>query len=192
VYATPEDRKVMNYVRTGGGILQVKNIFNPSTDRLPSQRLETIQQSSKLTGSRPKRHALRRLQRGTKGGDFSAPILPPVIPPICRTKAKCCTTMNRRQIYARQRPCHRERRRVLLRLQGLPSLFVHYLGGKHNQCQCDIKGAELEIHAKPIESLELAFGASRLEGAARNIKLPSGRITDRDMPMTPPFDVKVS
>jgi iron complex outermembrane receptor protein len=186
-----EDHKVMNYVRTGGGIFAGEDIFNPSTDPTAEQTFKNY--SAKLEVDwKPIEHVMLygAFNRGTKGGDFSAPILPPVIPAnlphksevlydyevgVKSTLANGRVTVNADVFYYDYRDYQ-------------AFSFTNLVESITN-VDANIKGTELEIHAKPIESLELAFGASRLEGTTKDIKLPSGRITDRDMPMTPPFTV---
>jgi iron complex outermembrane receptor protein len=48
-----------------------------------------------------------------------------------------------------------------------------------------IDGFELEASANPYPGVDLSAGLSHLDATVKNITLPSGRVVDRKMPMTP-------
>lgn len=48
-----------------------------------------------------------------------------------------------------------------------------------------VKGAELEFFSQPVRPLEIGLGLSLLDARAKDIVLPSGLVTDRDMPQAP-------
>lgn len=52
-----------------------------------------------------------------------------------------------------------------------------------------IDGAELELALNPLDGLDLSLGVSYLDGTVHDIVLPSGRSTDRDMPMAPQWGI---
>jgi iron complex outermembrane receptor protein len=52
-----------------------------------------------------------------------------------------------------------------------------------------VKGAELELYARPARPLEIGLGVSVLDTVAKGVVLPGGAIVDRDMPQSPGVSV---
>jgi iron complex outermembrane receptor protein len=65
------------------------------------------------------------------------------------------------------------------------AFFLSNLSQRIANRDATIDGLELELTVNPVSGLDLSLGASYLDGKVKDITLPSGRITDREMPMSP-------
>lgn len=184
-----QDQKQMNYVRTGGGILAGTDVFDPSLDPGAEQTYRNYQAKLELDW-KPVSDVLvyGAFNRGTKGGDFSAPLFPPVIPADLPHKQEVLYD------YELGQKATLAHGRMTLDTDVFYYAYHDYqafaftnLAQTITNVNATVKGAELELHALPLDRLELALGVSLLDGTAKGVRLPDGEITDRDMPMSPSY-----
>jgi len=180
------DRKTMNYLLTDNFGSSVP--FNE--DLYPDLAKKTFKNTSaKLQLDwRPRNGLLAyaSINRGHKSGSFSAPIFQPFTPESLPHGQEVLTSyeLGTKSTWADGR----------LRVNGsvfyydykdYQAFFLVGLSQAVANRDATVRGGEIEIAANPVEGLDLSLGVSHLDGTVKDIRLPSGRIADRDMPMTP-------
>jgi len=126
------------------------------------------------------------VNRGTKAGSFSAPIfLPFAVADLPHDEevltayelgVKSTVLDNRARLNAAV--FHYD-------YDNYQAFFLANLSQRIANRDATINGVEIELAVNPMKGLDLSLGASHLDGTVHGITLPSGRTTDREMPMAP-------
>ena len=180
------DRKTMDYLLTDnfGGSVPFNESLYPNLAR---QTFRNVSAKLQLDW-RPRDGVLAyaSINRGHKSGSFSAPIFQPFTPESLPHGQEVLTSfeLGTKSTWADGR----------LRVNGsvfyydykdYQAFFLVGLSQAVANRNATVRGGEIEIAASPVEGLDLSLGISHLDGTVKDIRLPAGRITDRDMPMTP-------
>lgn len=185
-----EDNKEMQYVRTDnfGG----EDIFN--ADLYPDLAKKDYNNYSAKASLNwePTEDVLAYLSftRGHKGGSFAGPIFPPVVPESLPHDEEV--------IYSYEAGIKgsgfggRMRYNAAIFYYDYNDYqafsFANLVQAIYN-VDAQVYGLEGEIQTNPIKNLDLSLGVTLLDAKAKDVELPSGRIADRNLPMSPDFSI---
>lgn len=191
-----QDQKIDNYNLWAPTPDAVFASFNTSTNpelanktwHLPSGKLEL---DYKVDGN----HLLySSVSRGVKGGGFSQPGAPPVLPaeklPFSPEKLTSYevgtknTLLNGRARINGAAFYYDYKDYQAFEAYGITSVIANL--------QAHIAGAELEAAIVPLEGLDITFSASTLTARVKNVILPGGEMADRVMPQAPKWSLNAS
>ncbi len=184
------DKKKMSYRLTDnfGGLVDFNTSLYPD---LAKKTFENV--SAKLQiDLRPVDDLLlfASINRGTKAGSFSAPIFQPFniaeIPHgqevLTAYEIGTKTTWADGRVRFNASAFYYD-------YNDYQAFFLAGLSQQIANRDASIYGFEAELAASPVKRLELSVGVSHLDGKVFDVTLPAGRVTDREMPMSPGFSL---
>jgi iron complex outermembrane receptor protein len=180
------DRKEMDYLLTDnfGGSVPFNEAVYPS---LAKKTYKNV--SAKLALDwRVREDVLlfAGINRGNKSGSFSAPIFQPFAPESLPHDEEVLTSyeVGAKTTWAEGR-LRVNASAFYYDYQDYQAFFLAQLSQAIANRDANVRGVELEIVATPVDGLDLSLGVSHLDGTVQDVRLPAGRVADRDMPMTP-------
>lgn len=180
-----EDRKKYQYVvRDNFGN---ESRYDQSVDSLANRKFSDISLRASLNW-KPTEDLLTYLSynRGHKGGNYVAPLFGPINPAVIPHDSEVLTALEA-GIKLEAAGGH-----VRLNVAGFLYDYDDYqafsfinLNQAITNLDAKIYGAEAELQLFPLKGLYLSGGLSLLNGTAKDVVLPNGRITDTKMPLSP-------
>lgn len=126
--------------------------------------------------------------RGTKAGNFAAPVLFPVNPEVLPHDQEVLTSYEAGfKLTALDRAVRLNGAVFYYDYKDYQAFFLQNNVQSISNTDAWVKGAELELNLNPVAGLTGSLGVSILDTKVEDVRLPSGRIVDRELPLAPNF-----
>jgi iron complex outermembrane recepter protein len=183
------DQKTFDYLYTNDP--QIPVVYNKSTDPGADRTFGNITAKAELDYKfAPGSMAYASVNRGAKGGGWSAPVSGVIDPNALPYKQETLTSYEMGQKSTFWDGRARVNSAVFYYdYRNYQGFFLQGLTQVVQNVDATVKGAELEFALAPVHGMNLQLGMSHLETRAKNVPLPAGGFTDTEMPQAPKWSI---
>lgn len=181
------DRKKYDFIFSNNPVIQPGFAYNPTNTPAANRPFENISAKLELD-YKPDSSTLiyGSITRGHKGGNWTAPVFPPIFP----------NTMDHKQEVLTSYEVGFKKRFLDGRATFNASAFYYdyhdfqafslvNIAQSITNVDATVYGGEAEFKLTPIDGLDLAVNASTIHSKVKGIVLPNGQTVNRDLPNSP-------
>jgi len=186
------DQKEINYLYTNAP--QTPVVYNPDTDPTAKHTYDNVSGKAELDYKLDRDTLLyASWNRGAKGGGWSSPQAGVVNPANLPYAQETLTSYEIGEKLTFLNGRARLNSAIFYYdYRNYQGFFVKGLTAVVQNVQARVKGGEIELALAPVRGANFQLGVSHLESVARGVPLPSGGITDTEMPQAPKWSVNAA
>jgi iron complex outermembrane receptor protein len=183
------DQKTFDYLYTNAP--QAPVLYNEATNPTARRTYDNVSGKVELDYKFQRRSMLyASVNRGAKGGGWSAPVSGVVDPTALPYKQETLTSYE----LGEKLTFWDGRARLNSALfyydyRNYQGFFLQGLTNVVRNVDANVKGGELEFAWAPVHGATVQLGVSHLETVAKNVPLPAGGLSDTQMPQAPKWSI---